>query len=116
MLKFAAATIVAAVIVLAADRYAGELFFALGSRMAGHYAYQAFAWTCMIVAVLIATPMPRRWPDAIVCGLVLAVALSLSREITLATVANGASIYVWWGAVLIVFALPFWLQRGRTTG
>ncbi len=118
MLKFAAAAIVAAFVVLFADRWAAQ-FYELGAMvtandtdqmMVANIAYKAFTWACLFAAVLIVSPeRSRNWPNALVCGLALAVALYQARELTGMTVANGQTILFWWISTLAVFALPLLL-------
>ena len=101
---------VAALVWLAADHYAGQFFLGFGSQFAANYAYKVFGWACMSVAVLIATPThARRWPTILICGLALTVAVFEARMITLLTVANGADTFLGWLEALIAFALPAWL-------
>jgi hypothetical protein len=119
MLKFGVAAIVAALVVVSADRWAGQWFFELGSLLTtneayelivANYAYKAFTWACLFAAVLIVTPEPsRNWPNALVCGLVLAVVLYQARELTIMTFANGQTPTFWWIATMVVFAPPLWL-------
>jgi|GEM_PF-3124822 len=119
MLRFGVAAIVAALVVVSSDRLADQWFFQLGSLLTSNeayelivanYAYKAFTWACLFAAVLVVTPEPyRNWPNALVCGLVLAVALYQARELTIMTFANGQTPTFWWIATLVVFALPLWL-------
>jgi hypothetical protein len=119
MLRFGVAALVAAFVAISADKWAGQWFFELGSLLTtneayemivANYAYKAFTWACLFAAVLIATPEPsKRWPNALICGLVLAVALYQARELTILTFANGQTPTFWWAATMAVFALPLWL-------
>lgn len=119
MIRFFAAAFFAALVVLGSDRYAGEVFFRLGSilasdfsgeMIAASYFYKAFTWACMFAVALVMTPEPKRnWPSAVVCGLALAVGLYQTREIALFTIANGQSVVFGWIAILALFAAPLWL-------
>jgi hypothetical protein len=119
MLKFTVAALLGASLVLLADQYANEALFRLGSLLASdeayaphvtNYIYKLFMWACLFAAILVVTPKPKsNWPSAIVCGLILAVALYQGRELTVLTVANGQTQLFWWGSTLAVFAVPLFL-------
>jgi hypothetical protein len=56
MLRFGVAAIVAALVVVSADRWAGQWFFEFGSLLTtneayelivANYAYKAFTWACL---------------------------------------------------------------------
>lgn len=120
MLKFGFAAMVAALIWLASDYFAGQLFFAFGSQIAANYAYKMFGWACMSAAVWTVTPNPvRRWPTILICGLALTVVVFEARMITMLTIANGANTYLGWVEALVVFAVPaglIWLWYERSSG
>jgi hypothetical protein len=65
----------------------------------------------MSAAVLVVTPPPRHWANALMCSLALTVGVWLAREVIMAAVLATVQLSApeFCGASLAVFTLPAWL-------
>jgi hypothetical protein len=110
MLRFAVASIVAALVLVWADSPGGAWLFTWTSVPWTHFVYRAVAWACMFGGVMLVTPAPRDWANAAVCGLLLSVAFIFAREITLfgSAALSVHDLYAHWLAALSLFALLVW--------
>lgn len=83
---------------------------AQGVQLATNLLYKAFVWACMFAAVMVVTPAPRNWENALVCALLLTVALMQAYLVAMMgipyfTVPLAHVISI---TALVLFALVLW--------